>query len=442
MTSGGHPARSPSFLVALLRRGAPVIAATPDDLPDRAVDPTPMPGWQRISMMSVAAEAAVADTLLMRACRYVVLVPLLYRIAVLPPVLLAFVSVHGLADIAPVLVTAVVSVLLNVFGAAWVLRVTGFRDRVARVLLSLDAAVALLLNLVVSATMPAASHGAATQVSWTYLIGSVGLWTLAWGVPAGVALVAASVPLQVAMSWSAGDAVRYGFAATLGNTLELVVAMVTAVGGLVLVGLGSRLALGVGIRRGREAERARAQRNLHDTVLQTLEVLAMSLPGDAEHAPERLVELRRVARAQVLQLRRSLDESADGATPSSLGEDLAGLATEMAREGLRAQLVIADVDDDTLSEVRRLAVRDAVREALRNTVKHAGTLEVVLRVEEQEGGIAVIARDYGVGFAEEDRPPGFGISNSIAARLAEVGGTARVDSRPGRGTRVTLWVPR
>jgi anti-sigma regulatory factor (Ser/Thr protein kinase) len=36
-------------------------------------------------------------------------------------------------------------------------------------------------------------------------------------------------------------------------------------------------------------------------------------------------------------------------------------------------LVIAELDDDTFSEVRQIAIRDAVREALRNTLKHAGT---------------------------------------------------------------------
>ena len=59
----------------------------------------------------------------------------------------------------------------------------------------------------------------------------------------------------------------------------------------------------------------------------------------------------------------------------------------MARDGLRAQLVIAELDDDTFSEVRQIAIRDAVREALRNTLKHAGTDHVVVRVEERDGGV-------------------------------------------------------
>jgi signal transduction histidine kinase len=114
----------------------------------------------------------------------------------------------------------------------------------------------------------------------------------------------------------------------------------------------------------------------------------------------------------------------------------------MARDGLRAQLVVAELDDDTLSEVRQIAIRDAVREAMRNTMKHSGTDRVVVRVEERDGGIAVITRDHGSGFSAADHPAGFGISESITARLAEVGGTSRVESGlAGGGTRVTLWVP-
>jgi hypothetical protein len=36
----------------------------------------------------------------------------------------------------------------------------------------------------------------------------------------------------------------------------------------------------------------------------------------------------------------------------------------MARDGLRAQLVVAELDDDTLSEVRQIAIRDAVIDLL------------------------------------------------------------------------------
>jgi signal transduction histidine kinase len=232
--------------------------------------------------------------------------------------------------------------------------------------------------------------------------------------------------------------------AIVDDIVTLVPALVVAVAILLLVGLGTRLAMGVGLRRGRDAEVARSQRVVHDTVLQTLEAMALRPPrppDDLAVAVAQLDELRGIARAQAMELRRGLTEPPDDTVPAGLGEDLAAVAAEMAREGLRARLVFTEVDDGTLPAARRVAVRDAVREAMRNTMKHAGTTEVVLRVEQRDGGIAVIARDHGTGFSEADRPPGFGIDNSIIARLADVGGTSTIESEPGRGTRVTLWVP-
>ena len=445
MSFVGNPVRRTSFLGALLRRGAAVIAAAPNDLPDAVVDPRPLPGWQRISLMSTAAAtAAPTDSLIMRACRYVLLGPLLYRAVVLPSQMASYLSTPTFTGVLPLVLLTTILVGLNVTAMVWVLRVGDFRNQVARWLLVLDGAIAIVLNLSISFAVPPEAQAAVAKVSWTYLVGVVALWTLSRGVPAGLALILASFPLRAAMTWL-GDLAglpRPGFAEMLYYALGLIVALVTAMGVLVLVGLGTWLALALGIRRGRETERARSRRFLHDTVLQTLEAMAMPAPGDRDNAEERLAELRGFARAQAIELRRDLDRTAEGTGSATLGEDLTGLATEMARAGLRARLVVADFDDSTLSDVRRLAVRDAVREALRNTMKHSGATEVVLRVEERDGGIAVIARDYGTGFDQNDRPAGFGIGESIVGRLAEVGGRAKVESTPGRGTRVTLWVPR
>ncbi|ONI81043.1 hypothetical protein ALI144C_21015 [Actinosynnema sp. ALI-1.44] len=194
----------------------------------------------------------------------------------------------------------------------------------------------------------------------------------------------------------------------------------------------------VGFRRGRSAERAEFNRRIHDTVLQALEAMAMRTPSDVIDAPAKLAEFRNLARAQASVLRRGFQESPAG---GRLSEDLAAVATDLARDGLRAQLVVAEIDDQ-LSEARRKAIREATREALRNTLKHAQTTQATVRVEERDGGIAVTTRDHGVGFDMAERPRGFGINESIVARLTQVGGYADIVSRPGGGTRVTLWVPR
>jgi signal transduction histidine kinase len=124
-----------------------------------------------------------------------------------------------------------------------------------------------------------------------------------------------------------------------------------------------------------------------------------------------------------------------------LAADLAAVVADLARDGLGVELLLAEFDD-TLPAARRAALSGATREALRNILKHGGTTRAVLRVEQRGRGIAVVARDHGRGFDPAGCAKGFGIRESIMARMAAVGGHAEVASAPGHGTRVMLWVPR
>ena len=429
-----------SFLMALLRRGAPAIATATSELPDEIADPAPMHALRRISRMSGPIDPTERDGLLLRATRYVVLIPLAYRLLAVPGQFGVYVLQHGTTGLLPVGVFTLLSVALNVLGLRWMFRSAPFSGRNAGKLLAVDLAFTVLTPLLIALTVPTPAYFDALAVTSVHLYGEIGLLTLALGLPSGVVFGLLSFPLRMLANWLNTGGFLAGAAFSTYSVLLAELFLATAA--LVLTGLGTRLALAYGTRNGRLAERAQQHRRLHDTVLQTLEAMALAGPGDAE---ARLVQIQRLARAQAVEIRQTIESAASeraeaGARP--LGEKLAALAAEMARDGLRAQLVVAELDDDTLSEVRQIAIRDAVREALRNTMKHSGTDRVVVRVEEREGGIAVITRDHGSGFDKADHPAGFGISESITARLAEVGGTSRVESGlAGGGTRVTLWVP-
>ena len=390
-------------------------------------------------------DAGLTDSTLARAARYWVVVPLAYRIAAFVKVFIGFAVANGTTGLAPVLSATVFAVVVNTVALVWVMRAGGLRARFTNRALGVDLALGIALNFVVAAVVPASVQPFAVDVTWTWLVGATAMWTGTSGVPAALCLLAAAVPLRAALTAAGGlpltDPLALNRAS--GCLIAVAVAIVTSAGILVLLGIGTRFALDIGIRRGHEAEHRRTQRIMHDSVLQTLEALAIAAPSDNARAVERLAELRAVAQAEAADLRRRISEPTSSGPPGGFAVELAGVATDMARDGLRTQLVAADfAEDRVLSQDRRTAMCEAVREALRNTVKHAGTNQVVLRVEERDGGVAVVARDQGLGFDVRDRPPGFGISQSIVARLAEVGGHGTVDSRPGRGTRVTLWVPR
>ena len=82
----------------------------------------------------------------------------------------------------------------------------------------------------------------------------------------------------------------------------------------------------------------------------------------------------------------------------------------------------------------------AVGEALTNAHKHGGATRATVFVDIDEELFCSV-KDDGAGFDPAAVAPGSGISQSIQARIAEVGGTAEVDARPGSGVEVRLHAP-
>jgi signal transduction histidine kinase len=361
--------------------------------------------------------------------RYVLALPLAFQIGVLPAASLVYVGDFGASGSRPVLALCV-ALAVATAGLGY----SAMRGIPVHALLIADTALSVAGNLVLStASLPSAR---ALEVSWQYFAGCVALWTLARGVPGGLLAALFGIPLRLTMFAAAADGHDLGSQAVsgLGDAAVLLLAVTVSAGVLLVLD--------------RDAERLRTgvRRSLHDTVLQTLEAIALTLPGDGEHAARRLREVRAVAHAEAMALRRELSRRHDARSTPGVVEGLVELGTELARDGLRMRLDTTegvDVADrgDGLTPQRRAAVLAAAREALRNVLKHSGVAEALVRVWDEPAGLTVVVRDFGTGFDPTAHRPGFGLSESITARMTEVGGTANIGSRPGNGTSVTLWVP-
>ncbi len=110
-----------------------------------------------------------------------------------------------------------------------------------------------------------------------------------------------------------------------------------------------------------------------------------------------------------------------------------GLVVDLEREGSLPEL---DLD-------RKVSLFRACQELLVNVVKHARARRARVELRCGEDEVVLSVADDGRGFDPavlEDRGGGFGIF-SIRERLEPLGGGMRVDTRPGRGTRITLRLP-
>jgi signal transduction histidine kinase len=75
--------------------------------------------------------------------------------------------------------------------------------------------------------------------------------------------------------------------------------------------------------------------------------------------------------------------------------------------------------------------------------RHSGATEASVTIVADETSVKARVTDAGVGFVvEQIDSTRLGFTESVVARLREVGGTARVFSALGAGTTVVLVLPR
>jgi signal transduction histidine kinase len=116
------------------------------------------------------------------------------------------------------------------------------------------------------------------------------------------------------------------------------------------------------------------------------------------------------------------------------------LAGEFEGRGLRVELVADELEREPSDEAVE-ALCESSREVLTNVLKHAGVDRCVVRIAETASGWRVTVRDRGAGFVLDKTPRGFGLDHSVGERLSEAGGSSKVRSSPGEGTKVELWIP-
>jgi signal transduction histidine kinase len=186
----------------------------------------------------------------------------------------------------------------------------------------------------------------------------------------------------------------------------------------------------VSVARAREE----VARTLHDGVLQTLAIIERRANDP---------ELARLAREQERDLRGFLFGTLDDRNGlADLGPALLDAAARFERVfPARVDVVLAP-DLPRLDTKRVDALAGAVGEALVNAGKHGAATRVTVYAEPGEpGGVVCSVRDDGRGFDAGTTAEGVGLRSSIRGRVESLGGSADVDSRPGDGTEVRLWVP-
>ncbi|MDO9094241.1 MAG: histidine kinase [Rubrivivax sp.] len=205
--------------------------------------------------------------------------------------------------------------------------------------------------------------------------------------------------------------------------------------------------LSANIVEGREAERRRIARELHDELGQSLSALKLELSACVDddllqHYRDRVDGMLKRLDGIMASVRRiAVDLRPQMLDDLGLGPAVEWLVHDFGRHtGLRCTTQIDEVGG--LGDSVATALFRMVQEALTNVLRHARATEVSVELRLRDGRAELSVRDNGVGLQDEDVPHDsqFGLLG-MQERADMLGGRLHLKSTRGGGTCVCMELP-
>jgi len=197
-------------------------------------------------------------------------------------------------------------------------------------------------------------------------------------------------------------------------------------------------------------ERTRLAREMHDTVIQGCVGVSTLLEAAAGYRPSNRAEADKLVDQARLQATKTLEEARDAVwdlrhpqPPESAIRVLFDLARQLGGE----HHIQVDTKTEGTGAVSPDVDRTLLlvgREALGNAVAHARPSQIEVRVNYTPFDVSLEVADNGCGFDASREAPAesrhFGLTG-MRERVEAVGGSFRIESKPGAGTKVQARIP-
>ena len=201
-------------------------------------------------------------------------------------------------------------------------------------------------------------------------------------------------------------------------------------------------------------ERDRLAREMHDHLAQSLGYInvraAMTddllTSGKNEQALENVRELKRAAKVAYTDVREEIFNLRTAVTvPNNFFATLQEYLVEYRTHyGVNVELMVegpqlCEFEAETGSQLLRI-----IQEALGNVRKHSGASFVRIHFHQAGAQVMVCIEDNGQGFSPDEVPKANGQHYGLQImreRAESVGGSLKLESLPGQGTRVLVYVP-
>ena len=193
-------------------------------------------------------------------------------------------------------------------------------------------------------------------------------------------------------------------------------------------------------------DRSRLGRDLHDSVLQSLYALGLTIESSHRIRHTSGVETYQSQQKVIEQVNRLIHEirgmirelESDALREFDLSSELTALQTTYEQAGhLNVKLDLQRHAIEMLTHEEEREILNIVREALSNCVRHAHATQAMVSIRMKDTRVRVSIQDDGIGFAPvSGLSRGYGLTN-METRAKKLGGMLRIQSRTGKGTQIT-----
>jgi len=198
-----------------------------------------------------------------------------------------------------------------------------------------------------------------------------------------------------------------------------------------------------------EQERRRMAADLHDGVGQWLSVALLHLNHLKKELHTQAPTLIDVAMTAIKTVEDSYDEmrsiSHQMMPHALLKVGLVSAVKEFVHQLNKHDIVVnlhVHGLKGTLEEQLETTLYRVIQESVNNVVKHAQATRLSIQLQQDTEGITVSVEDNGIGFSKDHREftSGIGLSN-IQSRVNLLNGFLEIDTEPGKGTQITVFIP-
>jgi two-component system nitrate/nitrite sensor histidine kinase NarX len=188
---------------------------------------------------------------------------------------------------------------------------------------------------------------------------------------------------------------------------------------------------------------------MHDGSLQSLAAAAIGCgnaldflrAGEMEKAIQTITTAQGAVTGGITELRNSLVDLRAPVLQGGLQESADAFADQMTTLwGIPIEIRSTLTKEPPIPVA--LAVFQILQEGVTNALKHSQSESIDVHLSDDDGMVHVVVQDEGAGFEPSSHPGEDHVGMKLMReRAAQAGGWIEVDTRPGKGTRLTAVIP-